>query len=516
MASRPARRPGVLTATLLLTVGLLAPAPASAAPAGTAASFGERGSAFAGGSEARAAAATPIVVRDLSQACPPGRVPRAGFRDVPSNFTFAPAIDCLVWYGITQGRTATTYAPADRVTRQQMAVFLHRMLDDLIWLPEPPARSQFRDVPATGEAGRAINVLAGDDLAELLGRRIVTGRTATTFDPQGRVTRAQMGSFIARTLEGVFEATGVVISDRGSCRGVFRDESSIPPAHAANVDLLCAAGIVTGRADGTYGPDAPVTRGQMAAFLMRLMDVLVEARVTVPPDAFAEVHVDRGTGTSACSDAGRDGSPGRPFCTIQAGIARARSIDGFVVDVVVRGRLQQYAESIVLSSGAAFEVNLAPADDTPVGVLGSVRIDGSEPAANNLVVGFDVISPSAAPAITVRTPGTALLVETYVEARAAAVVVDQAGRTGVVGSQISGDEVGIDLVRTLLTDDGSGSLVFDNVFNASTRAYVRAPGSSNAQVARANLEAWRTENAFPARRAVVGTDAGRPALVPAP
>jgi hypothetical protein len=505
---------GVLATTFLVVVGLVAPAAASASPAGSAASFGQRGSAFADEPAARAATSQTVAVRDLSDACPSDRVPRAGFRDVPSSFAFADAIDCLVWYGITKGRTATTYAPGDRVTRQQMAVFLHRMLDDLLWLPEPPARSQFRDVPATGEVGEAINVLAGDELAELVGRRIVAGRTATTFDPQGRVTRAQMASFIARTLEGVFEATGVTITDRGSCRGVFRDEAAIPAAHAANVELLCAAGIVTGRADGTYGPDASVTRGQMAAFLMRLMDVFVEVRVTVPPDAFAEIHVDRGAGETACSDGGRDGSPGSPFCTIQAGIDHARTLDGYLVDVLVRDRVQQYTESVVLSSGSAFEVNLLPVGGSSVGLLGSVRIDGTQASDQNGLGGFDVISPSAAPAVTVRTAGTALLLGTYLEAPTA-VSVDQAGRTGIIASQISGDDVGIDLVRTVLTSDGTGSLVVDNTFNASERAYVRAPASTDAQVARANLETWRPENVFMARRAVLGTDAGRPALVPA-
>jgi hypothetical protein len=515
MSSRPARRLGVLATALLVAVGLAAPAVATASPTGSAATFGQRGSAFADEPVARASASEPAAVRDLSFACPSGRVPRAGFRDVPSSFTFAAAIDCLVWYEITQGRTATTYAPADRVTRQQMAVFIYRMLDDLVWLPEPPARSQFRDVPATGEVGEAINVLASDELAEMLGRRIVAGRTATTFEPRGHVTRAQMGSFIARTLEGVFEANGVAITDRGSCRGVFRDERAIPAAHAANVDLLCAAGIVTGRADGTYGPDAAVTRGQMAAFLMRLMDVFVEARVTVPPDAFADVHVDRGSGAAACSDAGRDGSSARPFCTIQAGVDRARTLDGFVVDVLVRDRVQQYAESVVLSSGSAFQVNLVPSRDEMVGVLGSVRINGSQPSDANLVAGFDVISPTAAPAVTVRTPGAALLIDNYLEGPTA-VSVDQTGVTAVLASQIAGDEVGIDLVRTVLPADGSGSMVFDNLFNASSRSYVRAPASVSAQVARDHLEMWRDENQFPARRAVLGTDAGRPALVPAP
>jgi hypothetical protein len=515
MPPRSARRLSVLATTLLVGAALIAPTAAAASPAGAAATFGERGSAFAGTPEARGSATQAIAVRDLSHACPSGRVPRAGFRDVAPSYTFARAIDCLVWYEITQGRTATTYAPVDSVTRQQMAVFIYRMLDDLVWLPEPPARSAFRDVPATGEVGEAINVLAGDELAEMLGRRIVAGRTATTFDPRGRVTRAQMASFIARTLEGVFEVNGVAITDRGSCRGVFSDERTIPPAHAANVELLCAAGIVTGRADGTYGPEAPVTRGQMAAFLMRLMDVFVETRVTVPPDAFAEVHVDRGTAAAACSDAGRDGSPGRPFCTIQAGIERARALDGFVVDVVVRDRIQQYAERVVLSSGRAFEVNLMPSRDQMVGILGSVRIDGAQPSDFNALFGLDVVSTTATPAVTVRTPGSALLLDTHPQG-ATAVSVDQAGRTAVVDSTISGDEVGIDLVRTVLTRDDAGTFVADNTFNASSRAYVRAPASTDAQLARDNLEWWRTDNRFPARRAVLGTDAGRPALVPAP
>ncbi|WP_169786692.1 S-layer homology domain-containing protein [Nitriliruptor alkaliphilus] len=284
MRLRPARRLGVFTTSLLLTVGLLAPTAASAAPpSGSAASFGASSAAAADGPTARTASNSAIQVRDLSYACPKDRVPKAGFRDVPSSFNFAREIDCLVWYEITQGKTATEYAPNEFVTRQQMAVFIFRMLDDLIELPEPPSRSQFHDVPATGEVGIAINTLASDELAEMLGVRIVSGKTATTYAPADRVTRAQMGSFIARTLEGLVE-----ILDRGRCDGIFTDEGDIPPSHIDNVKLLCAAGIVTGRADGSYGPSADVTRAQMSAFLMRLMDIIVELEGTVPPDERGE------------------------------------------------------------------------------------------------------------------------------------------------------------------------------------------------------------------------------------
>ena len=71
-----------------------------------------------------------------------------------------------------------------------------------------------------------------------------------------------------------------------------------------------------------------VDPGSQAAFLMRTMDVFVEARVTLPPDAYVDVFVDRGSATTACSDAGRDGTRAKPFCSIQTGIDHARSLAG--------------------------------------------------------------------------------------------------------------------------------------------------------------------------------------------
>ncbi|WP_052664358.1 S-layer homology domain-containing protein [Nitriliruptor alkaliphilus] len=534
MRRNAARRLSALTTSLLLTAGLLAPAAASAAPtASSAAVFGERGSAFADGPSARTSSNHPIVVRDLSDACPPGRVPPAGFTDVTSGYAFAGAIDCLVWYGITQGKTATTYAPGESVTRRQMAVFIHRMLDDLIVLPDPPARSRFNDVPATGEVGIAVNTLASDELAEMLGVRIVGGKTATTYAPNDRVTRAQMGSFIARTMEGVFHATGVEIIDRGRCDNVFSDEARIPQAHLANVKLLCAAGVVTGRTDGTYGPAADVNRGQMSAFLMRLMDIFVDDRVgiTVPPDRFAEVHVDRGDGAAACSDAGRDGSSAEPFCTIQEGVDRAREMDGYVVDVMVRGRGWQrsYGGDVTLDSGSAFAVNLVntalpthvdeeTAEDL-VYVDGDLTITGADQRAYNAVYGV-VLDGGSGTGVTVETPGTAEILVSGAFGHTG-LAVDQTGRTLVVGSMVWGRDVGIDLIRTTLSGTGTdiqGSLIYEPFHEDA--AFLRAPaGASGID---AILNGWRATNGFvsddsypdPAATKLETID-GRRAIVPA-
>jgi hypothetical protein len=508
--ARHARLGGVAT-IVLLVLGLLAPAAvAEPGPAGD--TLRTRGSAFAPDGAVRAASTTPIAVRDLALACPSGRVPPAGFRDVPGGSTFARAIDCLVWYGLSQGTTATTYAPNAAVSRRQMAVFLHRLLDQVVVLPEPPSTSTFTDVPATGEAGQAINVLASAELADLLGVQVVTGRTRTTFDPNGRVTRAQMGSFINRVLGGVATYYGASIA-QGNCgvearpdEGCFPDEDAIAPIHRANVAALLRIGIVTGRVDGTYGPTADVTRGQMAAFLTRLLDVFVEAEVTVAPDRYADVYVDGGTPSAPCTPGGRDGSLTAPFCTIQAGIDRARTLDGYVVSVVVRDGPDAYDGSVLLSSGDAFSVDLI-GDGLYVPVNGTIRIEGSTSRAANAVVGFSVAPLGQDPAIDVRTTGAAFVIDNVLLG-GRGLVVDQSGATAVLFNAIDVSLVGVDLVRTAF----GSTAVAGNVFYDPTDVYVRAP--SDAPGADVTLGTWRSDNDFPAPPRI-GDSAGRRALLPA-
>lgn len=520
MSPRPVRLGGLVTVVLLL-LGLLAPA-AAAAPRAGADTLGARGSALTSDRAVRAASATPITVRDLSYACPAGRVPTSSFRDVPPRSSIARAIDCLGWYRVTQGTSATTYAPNDAVTRRQMAVFLHRLLDELIVLPDPPTVSAFRDVPAAGEAGEAINVLASVELADLLGVQVVTGRTATSFDPGGRVSRAQMGSFINRVLEGVAAYYGATI-ERGNCgdpaqpdRGCFPDDAQIPPTHRANVAALFRIGITTGRADGTYGPSADVTRGQMASFLTRLLDVFVEAEVTIPPDRFADVLVDAGTVAAPCTPAGRDGSLMRPFCTIQAGIDRARTLDGFVVTVVVLHRegAAAYTGPVVLSSGEAFTVDLvgeAEVDDH-VPFDGTIRIDGTSTRGANAVIGFDVRPVGSAAAIDVRTNGAAFVFfNVFTGGRG--MVVDQGGATSAAFNVVDGSLVGVDLVRTTL----AATDLAGNLFLTPTDVYVRTP--SGAPDPEARLAAWRDANDFlnqdgSGASVRIGSSDGRAALLP--
>ncbi len=92
--------------------------------------------------------------------------------------------------GITAGcrDSATLYCPSGVVTRGQMASFLARAFD----LP-PTNRDYFTDDDANRHEG-AINRLRA------AGITFGCGGVATTFCPDGAVTRGQMAAFLHRAL----------------------------------------------------------------------------------------------------------------------------------------------------------------------------------------------------------------------------------------------------------------------------------------------------------------------------
>jgi hypothetical protein len=85
-----------------------------------------------------------------------------------------------------------------------------------------------------------------------------------------------VASFIARTLGNLLEAD-VCITEPD----YFDDDAGNP--HETCINGLADIGIVAGVSAGAYAPNADVNRGQMAAFLMRPMDLLVEQELASRP-----------------------------------------------------------------------------------------------------------------------------------------------------------------------------------------------------------------------------------------
>jgi peptidoglycan/xylan/chitin deacetylase (PgdA/CDA1 family) len=185
-------------------------------------------------------------------AAPP--VPPGPYADVPSTSTHAASITRTKELGITRGCSIDRYCPADPVSRAQMASFLIRTFS----LPAGPP-DVFRDVEPSSTHATAIGAVHG---AGITGGCRDDGPDYCPLDP---VSRAQMASFLARALE---------LPD-GPTDG-FVDVAPGSP-HAAAIGATRLAGVTEGCAtatgSATFCPDRPVTRAQMASFLVRALEV---------------------------------------------------------------------------------------------------------------------------------------------------------------------------------------------------------------------------------------------------
>jgi hypothetical protein len=171
---------------------------------------------------------------------------------------------CLAYAGITQGTTPTTYNPSAVVRRDQMATFVARAIDEMNRLVAPGKNlhelpideddDDFWDDVAPGSTHH-------QNIGRLFEAGIVNGTDNRTYNPSGAVTRAQMATFINRSEAFV---TG---SPYTTTQDFFTDDEG--NTHEDNVNAVASLGIAQGKTANTYGPDDPVTRDQMASFLIR-------------------------------------------------------------------------------------------------------------------------------------------------------------------------------------------------------------------------------------------------------
>ena len=125
-----------------------------------------------------------------STACPAG-LPPAPFDDLGGDTTHRAAIGCVAAKRIAAGTGPRTYDPTASVSRAQMATFLERLLVAAGVSVPGDAPDAFTD-DSTSIHQVAINRLAA--------MGIIGGVGGGRYDPQGSVTRAQMATFLARAV----------------------------------------------------------------------------------------------------------------------------------------------------------------------------------------------------------------------------------------------------------------------------------------------------------------------------
>jgi len=184
------------------------------------------------------------------------------FADVPPVYWAWDFIEQLYSSGITAGCNTNPirYCPDTTVTRAQMAVFLERGIHGSSFVPPAVGGSTgFGDVTPAYWAAAWIKHLAVDG--------ITAGCGSSNYCPDSPVTRSQMAVFLLRSKYSL----SYVPPSLGGSTG-FTD---VPANHwaAAWIKQLAAEGITSGCGSGNYCPDVPVTRAQMAVFLVKTFNL---------------------------------------------------------------------------------------------------------------------------------------------------------------------------------------------------------------------------------------------------
>lgn len=120
-----------------------------------------------------------------------GQAPPVTFDDVARTSVHVAAIDCVVWYRVALGTGDRRYQPDRTLTRGEMATFLARVLERAGYAAPDELTSPFTDTDGSiHEASIAVIADAG----------IAGGVGGGRFAPQETVTREQMATFLVNTV----------------------------------------------------------------------------------------------------------------------------------------------------------------------------------------------------------------------------------------------------------------------------------------------------------------------------
>jgi hypothetical protein len=174
------------------------------------------------------------------------------FADVPPGAFARSYIESIYFDGITGGcgLNPRVYCPNANMNRGDTAVFLIAAKGPSGYVPPACTTPRFADVPCSSPAAPYIN--------EFANRGITSGCGGGNYCPNDTVPRGTMAYYLLATL-GIPTPT--------TCTGRFTD---VPCTvwYAPWVEELARRGITGGCSPTTFCPNDPVTRAQMAVFLV--------------------------------------------------------------------------------------------------------------------------------------------------------------------------------------------------------------------------------------------------------
>lgn len=159
-----------------------------------------------------------------------------------------------VWqYDIMFGVSDTKFGPRTYMTRAMFVTVLYRL--------EGSPSVEGMQIPAFTDIGAK---WCYDAIIWAYNTHVTYGKTATTFDPNASITRAEIVAMIYR-YAGSPSVSGSL--------GGFVDASSIGAWAKDAVIWATSLGVIHGYTDGRFGPNRTALRSEMAAMLHRYMEM---------------------------------------------------------------------------------------------------------------------------------------------------------------------------------------------------------------------------------------------------
>ena len=206
-----------------------------------------------------------IPATGVPDVCPGGPTcPGYAFRDMPAPTDWAhEGLDYCIYHGYIAGTSASTVAPNGVCTRAQLVSILYRIQGEpttVAGYELAKLRAPFDDVPRGQWYTDAIW------WAKLTG--VVSGTSATTFDPSGEITREQLAVILYNYTQQFAPGS---LTEAGSLAG-FPDAGSVSSWARTEMAWAVGNGLISGTGSGGVAylsPKGSATRAQVAAILMR-------------------------------------------------------------------------------------------------------------------------------------------------------------------------------------------------------------------------------------------------------
>ena len=206
-----------------------------------------------------------IPATGVPDVCPGGPTcPGYAFRDMPVPTDWShEGLDYCIYRGYIAGTSASTVAPNGVCTRAQLVSILYRIQGEpttVAGYELAKLRAPFDDVPRGQWYTDAIW------WAKLTG--VVSGTSATTFDPSGEITREQLAVILYNYTK---QFTPGSLTEAGSLAG-FPDAGSVSGWARTEMAWAVGNGLISGTGSGGVAylsPKGSATRAQVAAILMR-------------------------------------------------------------------------------------------------------------------------------------------------------------------------------------------------------------------------------------------------------